>query len=390
MDREVARAAIESLRFGIPPVGLVRSFTVGRQEQLEELRQSLAANQRGALLVKANYGAGKSHLLQIVREAAIEAGYVVSLVVTDAAGGIRFNRMDTIFGAVCRTLELEGSGTGVPSLFTAFAERYGQIGHTDPLLKRLTANGTWSPSGPLSPALQIASRAWVVGSRPHRDLITAWLSQPDAFKNRRKDLYWELVADLETRIPDPRREWTFYANNVFTFGTDGHQGAWDGLASLHLIAQGAGKRGLVLLFDEFEDVIQNLNNRQWQVSAFTNLFRFFKGDFPGSAYFAVTPDFTSRCKEELLERGVYDFPVKEFDRLPAFRLDPIELAEFEVLAGRIAGLYAHANGDRVSVPITTDALLDAWGGPEPDQIRHAIQNVVTYLDRSSRGLGARA
>lgn len=82
-DRATADRVIEQLRYGVPPPEHVRAFTVGRKAQLEALEQSLAQpkNSTGtALLVKANYGSGKSHLLKVVREMALEAGFAVSLV----------------------------------------------------------------------------------------------------------------------------------------------------------------------------------------------------------------------------------------------------------------------------------------------------------------------
>ena len=36
--------------------------------------------------------------------------------------------------------------------------------------------------------------------------------------------------------------------------TAGHRHAWDGLSDLNTISVGSGLKGLVLLFDEFEDV----------------------------------------------------------------------------------------------------------------------------------------
>src|SRR5947209_17058510 len=92
-DRATAERVVEQLRYGVPPPEHVRAFTVGRATQLRALEESLShpTNGKGsALLVKANYGSGKSHLLNVVREMALEAGYAVSLVVIDAQGGVRF------------------------------------------------------------------------------------------------------------------------------------------------------------------------------------------------------------------------------------------------------------------------------------------------------------
>ena len=54
----------------------------------------------------------------------------------------------------------------------------------------------------------------------------------------------------------------------------------------------AGLKGMVILFDEFEDVLTNINNINHKEAAFGNLFRFVSGDpFTGKTFYAVTPSF---------------------------------------------------------------------------------------------------
>jgi len=64
-DAAAAVQIVEQLRYGIPPLGYSRTFTVGRQAQLLTLEQQLYAAAGTALLLQADYGAGKSHLLQL-------------------------------------------------------------------------------------------------------------------------------------------------------------------------------------------------------------------------------------------------------------------------------------------------------------------------------------
>src|SRR3712207_1493887 len=105
MNASEAQRVIESLRKGIPPDGYVRHFTVGRQSEIEDLSDRLRRGQPGALLLKANYGSGKTHLLHFIRETALAEGYAVSLVTLDAKSAVRFNRMDQVLGAICRGIE---------------------------------------------------------------------------------------------------------------------------------------------------------------------------------------------------------------------------------------------------------------------------------------------
>src|SRR5262245_48178231 len=168
LGRRAAERAIESLRKGIPPTGLVRPFTVGRRAELDELQLTLATptEHRGsALLIRANYGAGKSHLLQVIREMALEAGYAVGLATIDSQSGVRFNRMDTIFGAICRSLEVPGAPRrGIGALFDSYvlADEANLDDATRAIRNHISDRGAWSFSERLgAPAMFVALRAWV-------------------------------------------------------------------------------------------------------------------------------------------------------------------------------------------------------------------------------------
>jgi len=172
---------------------------------------------------------------------------------------------------------------------------------------------------------------------------------------------------------------------VFSFRGRGYEQCWSALHDFDLLAKNSGLKGLVLLFDEFEDVVQNLNNRAYQQDAFLNLFRFFGGDkFCGSAYFAVTPEFVMKCKRELLSRYVYEFPFEQFDDLPHFEMSVISRDEFKGLATRIRALHGIAYAwDAASMfgDPAVDVLVDKLFKRSPDdQIRHAIESVVEALD----------
>jgi len=212
-----------------------------------------------------------------------------------------------------------------------------------------------------------------------------WLANPPAYRSQRKLLYQALVADLRSSFRDFRAEWQFYADEVFVFHAGGHRNAWGALADLDLVARSSGLRGMVILFDEFEDVIQNLNRRNFQEEAFLNLFRFFAGErFPGMTYFAVTPDFVAKCKVELMSRGVMDFDFGRFSRLPFFEMSEIAEKEFLDLATRIRDVHAAAF-DWAAAEALTDRdlsrLVDKlWSVRTPERVRLAIQGVVESLD----------
>lgn len=392
LTREEGERALEQLRYGIPPSGATRQFTVGRDDQIGKLAASLkSALDEHALLIHANYGAGKSHLLRVLREIALEQRFVIALITVDADGGVRFNRMDTIFGAVCRAIEVPGHpGSGVGTLFDAYREVDDSLASqpaTDNL-GSISPPGHWNCKVDLeAPGIRAALRAWVHATedRTVRGLITDWLSNPENYRSQRKLLYKRLVEDPGALFSDLRPEWQFYRDGVFVFHVDGHRQSWSGLADLDRIARFAGYGGLVLLVDEFEDIIQNLRRRDHQKSAFQNLFNFFFGDdFPGQSYFAVTPDFTRKCEKELSSREVYDFDHRLFDDLPFFRLDPIDAGATYQLAERIRALHGYAygwnSGEAVDDQELKNRCDELMRVETPDKIRQAIKAIVGLMD----------
>lgn len=395
-----ARGIVESLRRGLPPAGRVREYTVGRREEIRELEDRLAAHSTGALLLKANYGSGKTHLLKFIRETALEHGYAVSSLSLDARGGVRFNRMDQIFGAVCRGLEVprRPGETGVAPFFdevsAALRSAKGQ-GATP--ANRLTDWGRWRSSSLLaSDALFIAVRGWFFSDdrQENRALIEDWLYNPGSYgQSARSRLYFKLVERLRPCFRDERSERQFYADDVFNFWYGGYRQSWDALGDLSTLADAAGLRGLVLLFDEFEDVITNLRRIDYQERAFSNLFRFFSGqDFGGSSFFAVTPEFVVKCKTLLLAKGKWDYDFSAFDALPAFEMSPLTIDELDDLALRIMQTHSAAYGwDCCGDGVVADvevAVAEAMSVPVQDRVRQAIKAIVGTLDDHLDAVGS--
>jgi len=174
------KQVIRSLRFGIPPEGFVRHFTVGRITEIDQLRNILINQTEKALLLKANYGSGKSHLLRFIRETALNYNYAVSSVTLDAKGGIRFNRMDRIVGEIFRNLEVpKTEGKGINVFFDWVLENQDDQSEE---WKDITNGGQWNYPHTLlnSPALFLALRAWN-SEKIDKDIIQDWLYQKGSY-----------------------------------------------------------------------------------------------------------------------------------------------------------------------------------------------------------------
>jgi hypothetical protein len=152
----------------------------------------------------------------------------------------------------------------------------------------------------------------------------------------------------------------------------------------------SGLRGLVLLFDEFEDVIQNLNNIAYERNAFNNLITLMnQRTFTGWAYFAVTPEFVAKCRSRLLEKMVYDYPVELFDDLERVKMTPVDEKDFLTLAALVRETHGIAyewearSGlpDRSLPPL----VRKLFAAQQVDQVRHAMIGLVSELDRRLDG-----
>ncbi|MDR1777745.1 MAG: ATP-binding protein [Desulfovibrio sp.] len=387
MGANKAKGVINSLRLGTPPEGFVRHFTVGRINEIEELRQCLSNSESTVLLLKANYGAGKSHLIRYIREEALAQNYAVSVVTVDSKSAIRFNRMDQIWGAVCRNIEcnMNYKETGIRYFFDMLKNSINKNDNNS-FWYKLSNGWKWDYSEVLgSPALFIAVRAWLTGDVGTCSLIEDWLCTPWNYTSQRKKLYSEFIDKLRKFFRDPRPEWQFYNDGLFLFQPQGYAQSWKALSDLDHLARAAELKGLIILFDEFEDIITNLKNIKYQESAFWNLFEFYSGKkFSGKSFYAVTPEFADKCRQILQNKGKWGFDFTMFDKLPKFEMSPLENDHLINLGCRIAYAYKLAyQGDnqlKISKKDIEHLIYDVTKVQIQDRTRHAIKSVVKYLD----------
>ncbi|RFT15011.1 MAG: hypothetical protein OP8BY_1121 [Candidatus Saccharicenans subterraneus] len=385
MNKREAQRCIESLRKGIPPDKFIRLFTVGRKNEIGDLKMRLETGEGAALLLKANYGSGKTHLLKFIKEEALERGYAVSYVVIDANSGVRFNRMDQIFAAVCRNMEIPNTeGKGLRCFFEFVIKN---LTESHQIYDAITQDWHWEHDEIFdSPAMMIALRAWNTNVEEVRYLIEDWFYNPWNYNSQRKRLYTELIGRLQSYFRDQRPDWKFYNEGIFNFNSKGYEQSWAALRDLHMLALASGLEGLIILFDEFEDVIINLKRVDYQEAAFWNLFKFYRGkEFPGKTFFAVTPDFYEKCRQALMNKKRYDFDYEMLKRLPTYEMSPLGIEEIEELAMKI--LFIHGipydwEPDYVMKAKQLRHLVEmAASKPRPDRVRYTITNVVKVLDR---------
>ena len=129
---------------------------------------------------------------------------------------------------------------------------------------------------------------------------------------RARHIYKLLVDGMRQHYRDARPKNYFTKERLDLTRND--ELCWAFLRDLDLAAQAMGLKGFVLCLDEFEDILYNLTRIDAKKKAFWNLFELFHGhQYKAHAYFAVTPGFAQKCKQELARKGEYDYDFSQFD-----------------------------------------------------------------------------
>ncbi|RVU41486.1 DUF3293 domain-containing protein [Lujinxingia sediminis] len=88
-DSRLPPRVVEAMRLGVVPDESVDAYTVGRDAELNLIDDDLSALAHGAgnlRVLLADYGAGKTHLLEVIARRALAQNYLVARVVLDAEG----------------------------------------------------------------------------------------------------------------------------------------------------------------------------------------------------------------------------------------------------------------------------------------------------------------
>jgi hypothetical protein len=383
-----AQKTIESLRMGIPPDGMVKHFTVGRASEIEKLSALLTHPQSRAMLIQANYGAGKTHLLRYIREVALQSSYAVSLITLDAKSGLAFNRLDQFLGQVCRQIEIPTSQgeRGIRHLLHLARAVY-NAHPADPsgFWSNVSSQNRWDYDHTeqlKSPALYLALRAWFLGDEQAHLVIEDWLYNPSHYSTQKAKLYQYLIGQLRNVFRDPRSERQIVTGGVLDFFKSGDfEKSWWALNDLNTLTQACGLQGLVILVDELEDIVDNIPRKADQQDAFWRLFEFFSGTkFGGLSFFAVTPDFVDACKTLLIKQNLFDFDYSRFEKLPVFKLSPLDEGDIQRLKQIIIQLHQETY-DWTPDAQQLSAIGQNHSMPQhPDGIRWMIKHLLQTLD----------
>ena len=343
LNQTSAEGVLESLRLGIPPRVFGREFTVGRGAELDEADRILSSENAHAHLIQGNYGEGKSHLLEAIKESALVKGYVVATVTVDARNGIRFNRMDQIITAIARNIIFKGAPEpGIGNLFDKF----------------ISVNSSQEVEKLKSYAIRFGIAQWA-------------------------------RTKLDSPMRNVIRDEFYYSNRnaYINWSQYGYHEARSALHELNNLAVLSGLKGVAVFFDEFEDVIQNLNNRTWQEKAFENFFNFTNPlKFPGKVFFGVTPEFTTKTID-LMSSKYFGNIVEargQLGNIPKFGLRNLTMQDFQILADKVCEFHAIAyqwDAIRSAREMGVDRQMElAFNANSTNSTRRTVQHMVEWLD----------
>lgn len=385
---------LEHLRQGSPPYGMASEFTVGESHEIQEMEALIS--RKCPHLIETDAGCGKSHLLDHIREKALEQGFIVSRVRVNSEQEIRFNCLDQIVGAVFRELQTphatneRGVQPFMNMLCHAIQESMFKSG-SDDLWARLTNGWTWDTDvqGLLeSPSVYIALRAWFFGNDSERSLVEDWLGHPWRYYKDRKRLVRTLIEDLSSHFIDPRPPSVLFSNKtrLFHFKEPGYAQSWAALRDIQKLGEAAGFKGLVLLFDDMDDIHERLGNLKFQKLALANLFRFLQSEqFGGKSFFAVNTDFEDKCRREFVRKRQGDYDLSKFDEIPRFRMPALKDDDLLQLAVKILKAHLRAYNwadDSGEVLVQVESIVrSAAESTTEHRPRRVVRAVVEYLDQ---------
>lgn len=373
-QRASYRQALEALRCGVVPSEHASDYTVGRERELDHIA-ALLEQRSGLRVVWGDYGTGKTHLLEVAEQMALEANFLVSRVTLDPAE-VPPSHPQRLYRALAEHLRTPGElETGL-----------------EPLMRRLAQSDEHRlPSGSrasrfLSP---YAYAAWLDEPRTldwARDYAHGCGVDPHEGRYRLDRCGWPGLAPLT--LSDYRTYGRVYVHLV------GNIASW---------ARDAGFAGLLVLFDEVEFVgscdrehlefarevlfhyaAATLDPDQLGFDPERDLYRGghevhreltlrYEPDQPLAVVFALTPE---PAIEELLHRMLPE-------RTRDLWLDEIEPSHATELVERIAALFEAAYPGQGPSP----ELLAELGAKVAELLREGqgnarrvVQSIVHRLD----------
>lgn len=353
-ERLKPRRMIEAFRHGIVPGDCVEAFTFGREKETQQLNQWLNDSEESGLLVIGEYGAGKTHLLNYLRNFALNEGFAVASAQVNPLES-PFSRPKRVYGQLVQNLKIR-----TPE---------GELGDFRWLLRQAFNTGL------------LNSHRYFQHVKAHQNHESVW--------------EWIEAKEDHSRPSDNSSQFGVFPGLYGNNGTPANIYCYL-LSTLGWITQHPliGSQGLLLIFDEAE----SLHARQTQTS-FDRSYNFLKallatarGDekllqhpaqsgFDYSAYAETTP-FLYRQPSGLkvllafTDEDFYYYP--GLKRLPKLPLEPLQSDALNRIFDSICSLYSEVysiSPQALRIDEIRDFVTDGYGST-----RQIVKSYIEALD----------
>lgn len=371
MENFAARQVIEYLRSGVSSRSLSAIFSYGREaacerveRELERVRQDGGAH---SLVVKGNFGNGKTHFLNIIAHKAEELNFAVSFI--PLSKEIPFDKLDRLYRRAATGLYLPGcSQPGfVPMLETLQADSE----KANELLNYVAHS--------LHPKLEAVLKNYLYGSGDsyNQHILTSDMAGDFIPNAQLKSIHRLNFGKTLALTPFKIKENTF---DYFRF--------------LSRLIRAAGYDGWVILFDEFEQLMYlGIMSRS---NAYLNAARFMSPSFGLTGTYSVFSASSNLWSELIWKQKKSDYDIvpqklaakeRQHD-IPTVRevfssflkenlfLDAISAFDVRRMLQAVRDQYALAHDWKAP-----DDISPATAGLPADRpLRTVIRTVVEYLD----------
>lgn len=159
------REVIEAFRAGIVPKNWIKGWTVGRAKELSQVKTWLHDQTSGTLVIKGEYGTGKTHLIEYLYHQALELKYAVARVSIDPLSTpLAFPKR--IYRQLMQTLSVpyEGTNFNFHETLSALAEKETLADHAilHPFLVALKKGQVTTPMWQWIEGFESTFREWGV------------------------------------------------------------------------------------------------------------------------------------------------------------------------------------------------------------------------------------
>jgi len=366
-----AKQIIECLRSGVSSRHLSAIFSYGREAALERVGRELDRVQSGggvmSLVVKGNFGNGKTHFLNIIARKAEEMNFAVSFV--PLSKETPFDKMDRLYRRAAANLFLPGyTQPGFAPLLDGLKQDSGKV---EKILKYAGHN--------LHPKVEAVLKNYFEGGG-------------DAYNQHvlLNDLAGDFIPITQLRAINRLNFGKALSVTRFTV----KENTFDYFRFLSYLIRSCGCAGWVILFDEFEQLMYL--GAMARANAYLNAARFMSPSFGMTATYTVFSASSNLWSELIWKQKNSDYDnvpqklaAKERQHeiptvrevLGSFLKDNLfldTLSTFDIHRMLWSVRDHHAQAYDWQAPVDIDRITGSLTGDKP--LRTAIRSVVEYLD----------